>query len=116
MEDENFQRVMDAASAVRQRSGAPDLIYKTHNNDTTPAASVGEPAADSNVMFYAVAEAMALQNIERRKEMHEYVAKELAGLRDEIAGLRADLTITRTVLSNRSVMLGVVRKEAKSVA
>jgi len=34
MEEENFQRVMDAASAVRQRSGAPELIYKTHNNDT----------------------------------------------------------------------------------
>jgi hypothetical protein len=94
----------------QQRSGASGLIYKTHNNDTPPPPS--EPAQDS-VMFYAIAEALALQSIEMRKEMREHVAKELAGLRDEIAGLRADLTITRTIVANRNVF-GVVRKEAKS--
>ena len=38
--------------------------------------------------------------------------KEVAGLREENAALRADLTIMRTINANRNV-LGVVRKEAK---
>jgi hypothetical protein len=37
------------------------------------------------------------------------------GFRDEIAGLRADLTIMRSINANRNVF-GVVRKETKSVA
>jgi hypothetical protein len=60
-------------------------------------------------MFYAIAEALALQSIEMRK----HVEKEIAGLREEVAALRADLTITRTIIANRNVF-GVVRKETKS--
>jgi hypothetical protein len=111
-EEEDFQRVMDASSAHRQRSGAADLVYKTHHNDTPPPS---EPETDWSVVFYAVAEALALQRIEMREEMREHVAKELAGLREENAALRADLTIMRTINANRNV-LGVVRKETKSVA
>jgi hypothetical protein len=106
-EEENFQRVMEASSTYRQRSGASNLVYKTFE---TPAAQRSEPAkVSSDVMFYAVAEALALQSIDMRK----HVAKEISELREEIAGLRAEMTIMRTINANRNV-LGVVRREAKS--
>jgi hypothetical protein len=86
-EEEDFQRVMDAASgAYRQRSGAGELVYKTHE----PAAvQPSEPAkVSSDVMFYAVAEALALTRLElrkeMRKEMRKYVDKKFAELRDEV--------------------------------
>jgi hypothetical protein len=45
----------------------------------------------------------------------EHDAKKIAGLNDEVAGLRADLTIMRTINANRN-LFGVARKEAKNVA
>ena len=52
--------------------------------------------------------------VNERKE-REHDAKKIAGLNDEVAGLRADLTIMRTINANRN-LFGVARKEAKNVA
>jgi hypothetical protein len=106
-EEEHFQRVMDASSTQRQRSGAADLIYKTHHNDTPPSRE--------RVMFNAIAEALALL----RMDMREHVKKELSGLREEVAALRADLTITRSIIASRNVLPinrddGVVREDAEA--
>ena len=106
-EEEEFQRVMDASRTQRQRSGAPDLVYKTHHNDTPPSRE--------RVMFNAIAHALALTSI----AMREHVKKEIAGLREEVAALRADLTITRSIIASRNVLPinrddGVVRKEAEA--
>ena len=54
--------------------------------------------------------AKALDNLHKMIELDE---KKIVELREEVAGLRADQTVMRTINANRNVF-GVVRKEARS--